>query len=181
MKTLPVRSFASGAAGGAASAASAESAPQVGDEAPDFTLAYATREGVATDRVTLSSFRGRSHAILAFYPADWSGGCTKEVCTLRDHFAALGELSAEVIAISGDYVYSHHAWAKHHDLPFRLAADHDHAVAKRYASYNAESGMDRRTVFLVDRDGKVAYTDLAYSPKDSTSFDRLVEAIRALK
>ena len=119
--------------------------------------------------------------IIAFYPADWSGGCTKEVCTLRDHFAALGELSAEVIAISGDYTYSHHAWAKHHDLPFRLAADHDHTVAKRYASYNAESGMDRRTVFLVDRDGKIAYVDLAYSAKDSVSFDQLVAAIRALK
>lgn len=156
-------------------------APAVGEVAPDFELPYATREGVASDRVTLASFRGRSHVIIAFYPADWSGGCTKEVCTLRDHFAALGELSAEVIAISGDYTYSHHAWAKHHDLPFRLAADHDHTVAKRYASYNAESGMDRRTVFLVDRDGKIAYVDLAYSAKDSVSFDQLVAAIHALK
>jgi peroxiredoxin len=159
--------------------AGASAAPAVGEAAPDFELPYATREAVASDRVTLSAFRGRSRVILAFYPADWSGGCTKEVCTLRDHFAALGELAAEVIAISGDYVYSHHAWAKHHDLPFRLAADHDHAVARRYASYNAESGMDRRTVFLVDREGKVAYVDLAYSAKDSTSFDQLVEVLRA--
>lgn len=161
--------------------ADSSAAPRVGEPAPDFELPYATRESVATDRVTLSSFRGKSRVILAFYPADWSGGCTKEVCTLRDHFASLGELAAEVIAISGDYAYSHHAWAKHHDLPFRLAADHDHAVAKRYASFNPESGMDRRTVFVVDRDGKIAYVDLAYSAKDSASFDQLVAAIRELK
>ncbi len=85
-----------------------------------------------------------------------------------------------MIAISGDYVYSHHAWAKHHDLPFRLAADHDHAVAKRYASFDPRSGMDRRTVFVVDREGKIAYLDLAYSAKDSASFERLTEALRTL-
>ena len=130
--------------------------------------------------MTLSAFRGKSHVILAFYPADWSGGCTREVCTLGDHFVALGELSAEVIGISGNSAYSHHAWAKHHDLPFRLAADHDHGVAKRYASYDAGSGMDRRTVYLVNRDGKIACVDLAYRAKDSASFDRLVLAIRAL-
>ena len=161
--------------------AGSEAAPAVGEMAPDFELPYATREGVAKDRLALSSFRGKSRVILAFYPADWSGGCTIEVCTLRDNFRALGDLSAEVIAISGDYAYSHHAWAKHHDLPFRLAADHDHAVAKRYASFNAESGMDRRTVFVVDPEGKIAYVDLAYDARDAASFDRLTEALKALK
>jgi len=118
--------------------------------------------------------------VLAFYPADWSGGCTREVCTLRDNFTALGALHADVIGISGDYVFSHYEWAKHHNLPFRLASDHNHAVAKQYGSYNESSGHDRRTVFAIDKAGKVAYQDMAYSVRDSVSFGKLQDALKHL-
>src|SRR5215831_1668139 len=158
-----------------------QGALKVGDSAPDFSLPYATRDTIATDALTLSSFAGKSNVVLAFYPADWSGGCTKEVCTLRDNFSSLGALNADVIGISGDYVFSHHEWAKYHNLPFRLAADHDHAVAKKYGSYNADYGFNRRTVFLVDKHGKLAYIDMTYSPRDSVSFDKLKAAIQTLK
>ena len=154
---------------------------RVGDDAPDFSLPYATRDSVADDVLKLSAIVGKSNIVLAFYPADWSGGCTKEVCALRDNFAAFGALNAEVVALSGDYEYSHHEWAKFHNLPFRLASDHNHAVAKSYGSYNEVSGRDRRTVFVVDKAGKIAYMDLAYSPRDSVSFDKLQGALKAIK
>src|SRR5438093_13010540 len=153
----------------------------IGDPAPDFSLPYATRDSVADDSLRLSSLRGKGNVVLAFYPADWSGGCTKEVCTLRDNFTALGALKAEIGGLSGDYIYSHHEWAKFHNLPFRLASDHDHAVAKRYASYNPATGHDRRTVFVLDRQGKIAYIDLTYSPRDSVSFGKLQLALKELK
>lgn len=153
---------------------------RAGDVAPDFSLPYATRDSVARDSLRLSSFAGRSKVVLAFYPADWSGGCTKEVCMLRDHFAALGELEAVVVGISGDYVFSHHEWAKHHDLPFALASDHDHAVARRYGSYLEGRGFNRRTVFAIDRQGRVGYADMAYSVRDSVSLEKLKVALRQM-
>ncbi|MGH7724100.1 MAG: redoxin domain-containing protein [Candidatus Eiseniibacteriota bacterium] len=155
--------------------------PQVGDAAPDFSLPYATRDSVASDPLVLSSLVGKHNVVLAFYPADWSGGCTKEVCAFRDDFATLGGLNADVIGISGDYVWSHYEWAKHHNLPFRLAADHNHDVAKRYGSFNESNGYNKRTVFVVDKAGKIAYADLAYSPRDATSFDKLKAALKGLK
>jgi peroxiredoxin Q/BCP len=161
--------------------ADAGAPPEIGDTAPDFSLPYATRDSVAGASLTLSSLVGQRNVVLAFYPADWSGGCTKEVCTLRDNFAALGALNADVVAMSGDYVFSHYEWAKFHNLPFRLASDHDHAVAKRYASYNEATGHDRRTVFLVDKTGKIAYLDMAYSPRDSVSFGKLQGALKQLR
>jgi len=162
-------------------APAARTPPQVGDGAPDFTLPYATRDSVASDSLVLSSVVGKHNLVLAFYPADWSGGCTKEVCKLRDNFSALGRLNADVIGISGDYVFSHHEWAKHHDLPFRLASDHSHEVAKRYGSFNEAYGYNRRTVFVVDKAGKIAYADLAYSSRDAASFEKLQAALKALK
>jgi peroxiredoxin Q/BCP len=116
--------------------------------------------------------------VLAFYPADWSGGCTREVCTFRDNFASLGSVNADVIGISGDYMFSHYEWAKHHNLPFRLASDHNHAVAKSYGSYNETYGFDRRTVFVVNKTGKIAYADMAYSTRDSVSFGKLQVALK---
>jgi peroxiredoxin len=160
----------------------ADDAPlKVGDPAPDFTLRYATRDSVAPDSLRLSSLVGKRNIVLAFYPADWSGGCTKEVCTMRDNFSQLGAANADVIALSGDYVYSHYEWAKFHNLPFRLASDHNHAVAKRYGTYNEASGHDRRTVFVVDKQGKLGYIDMAYSPRDSVSFQKLQVALRDMK
>ena len=169
----------------AAPAAVAAPAPppapfKLGDVAPDFALPYATRDSVADDDLMLSSLVGKSTIVLAFYPADWSGGCTREVCALRDNFGALGALHAEVIAISGDYVFSHFEWAKFHRLPFRLASDHNHAVAKQYGSYNEQRGFNRRTVFAIDRAGKVAYFDMAYSVRDSASFGKLQDALKRM-
>src|SRR3954462_7726696 len=114
--------------------AAAPAAPKIGQAAPDFKLPYATQEGIhmkPEEQMTLASQRGKN-VILAFYPADWSGGCTTEVCTLRDTFAELSKLNATVLAVSGDYVFSHQEWAKHHNLQFPLLSDHDHAVAKTY-------------------------------------------------
>ena len=156
-------------------------APKVADPAPDFSLPYATRDSVAHEPYVLSSQVGKQNVVLAFYPADWSGGCTREVCSFRDDFSSFGNLNAEVIGISGDYVYSHFEWAKHHNLPFRLAADHDHAVAKKYGSFNEANGYNRRTVFVIDKAGRIAYADLAYSARDTTSFDKLKAALKQLK
>src|SRR3954471_14259755 len=127
-------------------------APEVGQAAPDFKLPYATQEAIHAkpeEFMALSSLRGKN-VILAFYPADWSGGCTKEVCTLRDTFAELAKLNATVLGISGDYVFSHHEWAKFHKLQFPLLSDHDHKIARLYGSYMEDVGFNKRTIFLVD-------------------------------
>ncbi len=152
---------------------------KVGDPAPDFSLPYATRDSIASEELKLSSLFGKRNIVLAFYPADWSGGCTKEVCTLRDNFSALSELNAEILGISGDYQFSHHEWASHHNLPFKLVSDHQHAVAKQYASY-MDSGFNKRTVYVIDKSGKIAYIDLEYSVRDMASFEKLKAALKNL-
>ena len=156
-------------------------APAVGSAAPDFALPYATKDSIAKVFLKLSDYVGKRAVIVAFYPADWSTGCTKEVCTMRDNFAALQGLDAEVLAISGDYVWSHHEWAKFHSLPFKLLSDHSHAVAKLYDSFNDKSMYNRRTVFVVDRTGKIAYENLTYSVADLQDFEKLKSALAAIK
>jgi peroxiredoxin len=175
--------LASGARADNPKGSDAATPPKVGDAAPDFTLPYATQEKIffkPEERMSLSSMKGKN-VILAFYPADWSGGCTTEVCTLRDTFAELGKLNATVLAISGDYVFSHHEWAKFHKLPFPLLSDHDHKIARLYGSYNEAAGFNNRTVFLIDKDGVVRYSNLAFKAGDANDYSKLKEELAKLK
>ena len=158
-------------------AADAPAPPKVGDPAPDFSLPYATQDSIASDDLKLSAIEGKRNIILAFYPADWSGGCTKEVCSLRDNFTALSSMNADVLGISGDSPFSHYEWAKFHKLPFRLLSDHKHEVAPKYASYDPGSGFNKRTVYAIDKSGKIAYIDLHYSPRDEASLNKLRDAL----
>jgi peroxiredoxin len=172
-----------GAANASSKTAGATAAPKIGEAAPDFKLPYATQEKIfmkPEEQMSLSSQRGKN-VILAFYPADWSGGCTKEVCTLRDTFAELSKLNATVLAVSGDYVFSHQEWAKHHNLQFPLLSDHDHHVAKMFDSYNADYGFNNRTVYLIDKDGVVRYVNLAFKAGDKKDYDTLRAELEKLK
>lgn len=152
----------------------------VGDIAPDFALRYATKDSIAGEALRLSGAVQQSRVLLAFYPADWSSGCTKEVCGMRDDIASLTGLGIEVLGISGDYVYSHHAWAKHHDLPFRLLSDHRHDVARAYGSFNEDSGFTRRSVFVIDNERRIRYIDLEYSVRDDVDYQSLKRALSVM-
>ena len=153
----------------------------VGTPAPDFSLSFATRDSIGSGEMTLAEFHEKQIVILLFFPAAWSGGCTKEVCTFRDNFSAMDSLGAEILAVSGDYPYTQFEWAKHHNLPFTLLSDNRHRVAPLYHSYNESSGYNKRTVYVIDKQGKIAYIDLAYSTKDLTSFEKLREAVTLIK
>ena len=178
---------ATGEKAGAGSADAPKAAPaappKVGEAAPDFKLPYATQEKIfmkPEEQMSLASLRGKN-VILAFYPADWSGGCTAEVCTFRDTFMEFGKLNATVLGISGDYVFSHHEWAKHHKLPFPLLSDHDHRVARAYDSYMEQYGMNKRTIYLIDKEGVVRYVNPAFKAGDKKDYDTLRAELEKLK
>jgi peroxiredoxin len=164
-------------------AAAPAAPPKVGEAAPDFKLPYATHEKIfmkPEEQMSLSSLKGKN-VILAFYPADWSSGCTTEVCTFRDTFMEFGKLNATVLGVSGDYVFSHHEWAKHHKLQFPLLSDHDHRVARQYDSYMEQYGFNKRTVYLIDKEGVVRYVNLAFKAGDKKDYDALRAELEKLK
>ncbi|MBS4029637.1 MAG: peroxiredoxin [Ignavibacteriales bacterium] len=145
----------------------------VGKPAPDFTLDIATKDTIMKGGFTLSNRIGEKPIVLAFYPADWSGGCTREMCTFRDNFEELLKLNVELIGISGDYIFTHKEWAKSLNLPFALLSDHKHEIGKLYNVYDEVFGYNKRSVFVIDSIGTLIYMDTAYSSKDLVSFDKL--------
>ena len=98
----------------------------IGDIAPDFTLA----DGDGNDW-TLSDHRGKV-VVLMFYPGDDTPVCTKEMCSVRDHWSDYQATGAEVVGISTDSVSSHGKFAEKHSLPLKLLADEKGEVRDLY-------------------------------------------------
>ena len=130
--------------------------PDVGDEAPDFTLP----DDTGADR-RLSDERGK-WVVLYFYPKDDTPGCTTEACEFRDASADIAARDAAVWGVSVLGSGSKAAFKAKFGLPFTLLADEDHAVAERYGTWVEKENYGRkywgvsRSTFLVDPDGRIA-------------------------
>lgn len=126
---------------------------QVGDPAPEFTLADA-----AGNWVNLSDLRGQ-WIILYFYPRDDTPGCTKEACGFRDIYDQYQSQAVVVLGISADDAKSHAKFAQKHQLPFPLLVDTGGDVASAYGSYGLKKFMGRefmgiyRSTFIIDPEG----------------------------
>ncbi len=122
--------------------------------APDFKL------HVTPDQtLSLSELRGRP-VILAFYPADWSPVCGDQMALYNEILPEFQKHNAELIGISVDGVWCHAAFAKDHNLHFPLAADFEPkgAVARAYGAYREEDGVTERALFVIDKDGTIAWS-----------------------
>ncbi len=70
---------------------------------------------------------------------------------------------AQVLGISVDSIPSHIAWAKSlGGISYDLLADfHPKGeVAKKYGAWRENDGITERALFIVDKEGKIAYIDI---------------------
>jgi len=135
--------------------------PEVGDLAPDFTLpGIVVENGEAHSRhFTLSERRGHP-IVLAFYPADNSPGCTAQLCSYQDELATFRDLGAEIWGISRQDQKSHERFARSKQLGFPLLADEKGDVVSAYGVGLLGMGV-RRSIFIVDADGKIGWRHIS--------------------
>jgi thioredoxin-dependent peroxiredoxin len=152
--------------------------PQVGHSAPDFTLAWADKDGVgpADNPYQLWRDRGKT-VVLAFFPKDFTSGCTAQMQTFADQFDTLFGPDVIVVGINADSLETHRRFAAKLGLPFRLLTDPDLKVARKYGSYDG-SGRPRRAIYVVAPDGRVHYRNLRFNPMDPKDYSTLGAAVR---
>jgi peroxiredoxin Q/BCP len=156
------------------------SGPAMGSRAPDFSLPWGTKDGPGNEQwFSLSGQRGQL-VVLAFYPADFTKGCTAEMQTFTERYDELFGEGVVVAGISSDSVDSHVRFAQSLGVPFKLLSDLDLAVARKYGSAGSE-GRARRSVYLIDRNGKVAYSNLRFNALDPTSYSELKKAVQSAR
>jgi peroxiredoxin Q/BCP len=129
---------------------------QRGDEAPDFTLP--DQDG---RKRRLSELLKGEPLILYFYPADFTPGCTREACDLRDLHARILASGLKVVGVSPQSPDSHRRFREQHALPFMLLSDEDKQAIKAYGVDGPLGIGVRRATFLIDARRRIVDAVLA--------------------
>lgn len=149
---------------------------QQGEIAPDFTLNSAPDQ-----TVSLKDLKGNP-VILAFYPGDWSPVCSDQMALYNEILPEFHKYNAQLVGISVDSDWCHLAFAKDRNLHFPLLADFEPKgkVAKMYGAYSEDTGVCQRALFVIDKDGKIAWSYL--SPiAENPGADGILDALNRLK
>src|SRR5437870_803556 len=102
----------------------------VGTKAPDFTLKSKQASGLVD--VKLGDNFGKKNTVLLFFPAAFTGVCTKELCEITTGLDGYHDLNANVIAISVDTPFAQEAWAQREKIGVTLASDLNKEVSRNY-------------------------------------------------
>lgn len=106
-----------------AGAAFSASPVETGDKVPEFSAI--DENG---NEWKLSEQRA-SYIVFYFYPAAFTGGCTAQACSYRDHNIEFSLLDAVIVGISGDEHENLKQFKEHHGLNFTLLSDPDGMIA----------------------------------------------------
>jgi len=129
---------------------------EAGSQAPEFELA--NDQGGET---TLSELLQDGPLILYFYPADFTPGCTKEACSIRDIHNDIQSVGLQVAGVSPQDTDSHRRFRDQHDLPFVLLSDPDKVAIKLYDVDGPFGVGVRRATFLINQDKTIQDVVLA--------------------
>jgi len=118
----------------------------LGTRAPEFTLP--DQEG---RNVSLTTLLNCGPLILYFYPADFTPGCTREACVIRDLHVELHKAGLDVAGVSPQSPQSHRDFRAKYHLPFTLLSDAEKCVTRMY-DLNGPLGLGvRRGTYLIDQ------------------------------
>jgi peroxiredoxin Q/BCP len=115
-------------------------------KAPEFTLP--DQDG---NDVSLTSLLKNGPAILYFYPADFTPGCTREACSIRDLHREISHAGFTVAGVSPQSPDSHRRFREKYDLPFTLLSDETKEVIKMFGVNGPLGFWVQRVTFLIDQ------------------------------
>lgn len=147
-----------------------------GTIAPDFKL-----NATPDKSISLSDFKGKN-VVLAFYPADWSPVCTDELSLYNQSTKLFEKNNTVILGISVDSKWSHLAFSQARNIHFNLLSDFEPkgAVSRLYGAYNEENGYSKRALYLIDKNGLIAWSYL--SPDDvNPGVDGILDALDELQ
>ena len=161
---------------------------EVGTKAADFTLSTKTTDG--PKQIKLSDNFGKKNTLLLFFPMDFTGTCTTEMCDVSNGLSAYSNMNAAVYGISGDNPFAQEAWAQKEKITVPLLSDYEHKAAKAYdVMYDSflpqlnlgMAGVAKRSAFIIDKNGVVQYAESNDDAKQLPNFDKIKSRLAELK
>ncbi len=130
---------------------------KVNDKVPSFTLENEDGEMVSSADLLGSKY------ILFFYPKDDSPGCTKQACSIRDHFKYITKLGYKVYGVSPDKVAKHKKFIAKYEFQYSLLADTEKSLINAFEVWGPKKFMGReivgvyRSTFIINEEGIITH------------------------
>ena len=149
-----------------------QAAPRLGELAPDFTL-----PSTAKTQVTLSSWRGKSNVLLAFFPLAFTTVCSREMCEIYENIDRFQTASTQVYGISVDSVPTLREFQFKNGMQTEMLSDFKREVSRAYGVLDEEQFFSRRAYFLVDRQGVLRWAHVEAELNNKRDLPELFEQI----
>ena len=149
---------------------------EVGQKAPDFKLYDSELK-----EVSLSDYLGKK-LVVHFFPMAFTGGCTAQLCTMRDSFGYYEGQGAEVVGISVDSPFTLAKFKEENHYQFPLLSDFNKEVSQAYGAYYDEfvfglKGVAKRAAFVINEDQEVVYAEVLDVAGDLPDFEAIQRAV----
>jgi peroxiredoxin len=152
----------------------------IGQKAPGFELPD-------TDKniVKLDSLKGKN-VVLLFFPAAFTGVCTKELCQTRDELSLYNNVNAQVYGVSVDMPFTLAKFKEANQLNFPLLSDFNKDAITAYGcKYDSWimglKGVAKRASFVIDKEGNIRFAQVLENASDYPDFDGIKKALEGLK
>lgn len=152
----------------------------VGQKAPNFNLPDQDK-----NMVSLDGLKGKN-VVLLFFPAAFTGVCTKEMCQTRDELSYYNGMNANVYGVSVDMSFSLGKFKEANNINFPLLSDFNKEAISAYDIRNESfavgfKGVAKRASFVIDKEGTVVFAEVLPNPGDYPNFEGIKKALESIK
>ena len=137
----------------------------VGDKLPNFSVkaTVSLEKGKEFKELTQDSYKGK-WLVLFSWPKDFTFICPTEIAEFGKRDKDFQDRNAQVLGLSTDSEYVHHAWRTHHPdlkgLPFPMLADIKRELSGAFGILDRKEGVALRATFIVDPEGVIRFASV---------------------
>lgn len=159
----------------------------VGKQVPDFTAAAVLPNGEITEKFQLAEITKNKHAIVFFYPLDFTFVCPSELIALDNRIEEFTQRNTIVIGISIDSQFTHSAWRNTAvkdggigPVRYPLVADINHKICQAFGVEHPTASVALRGAFLIDTKG-IVRSQIVNDLPLGRNIDELIRLVDALQ
>lgn len=157
---------------------------RVGSPAPDFTLT--DQNG---NKVSLSDYRGKQHALIVFVRGDWCPTCHIMLRTYERNKDKFAEKNIVIMAIGPDPAGVNLDMVQRLGIDYKVLSDEKNTAAQAYGMMfqknnpltKYDTGIPLPAAFLVDINGTVLYTSNPKTPGEILSPEKIFPVVESLQ
>lgn len=149
---------------------------KVGDAAPDFTVSKNLLEDAS-----LKDFAGKIK-LISVVPSLDTGVCDAQTRRFNEEAAGLGD-DVVVLTISADLPFAQARWcgAAGVDRVVTLSDYKSRSFGEAYGVLIKEFQLDMRSIFVVDKEDKIAYVEYLVEMTEHPNYEAAVNAVKSLR